>query len=99
MNMLGAPKYTVNTLLHQKEDIDSYKDVICSIRDLRKVVWLPQKWWTYKWKFAKQEYLLSIKGKLFEWHVKWNSFYDARLDSNMARISDEETKMAKKSYA
>jgi hypothetical protein len=31
---------------------------------------------------------------LFEWHLKWNSLYDARLDSNVARISDEEIKMA-----
>jgi hypothetical protein len=54
-------------LLHQKEDIDSYKEAICktSSRALRKVMWLPQKW-TYEWKFAKQEYLLSIKGQLFE---------------------------------
>jgi hypothetical protein len=32
-------------LLHQKEDIDSYKEAICktSSRALRKVMWLPQK--------------------------------------------------------
>ena len=35
------------------------------------------------------------KGQLFEWHLKWNSLYGARLDSIVARISDEEIKMAK----
>jgi hypothetical protein len=49
----------------------------------------------HKWKFAKQGYLLSIKGHLFEWHLKWNSLYGARLDSIVERISDEEIKMAK----
>jgi hypothetical protein len=35
------------------------------------------------------------KDKVFEWHLKWNSLYGARLDSIVARISDEEIKMAK----
>jgi hypothetical protein len=39
--------------------------------------------------------LLSIKGQLFEWHLKWISLYGARLDLVVARISDEEIKMAK----
>jgi hypothetical protein len=39
--------------------------------------------------------MLSIKGQLFEWHLKWNYLYGARLDSIVARISDEEIKMAK----
>jgi hypothetical protein len=30
------------------------------------------------------------------WHLKWDSFYGARLDSIVARISDEEIKMAKR---
>jgi hypothetical protein len=33
--------------------------------------------------------------KLIECHLKWNSLYGARLDSIVARISDEEIKMAK----
>jgi hypothetical protein len=36
------------------------------------------------------------KDKLFEWHLKWSSIYGAKLDSIVARISDEEIKMAKK---
>jgi hypothetical protein len=45
------------------EDIDSYKEASCmtSSKALTKVMWLPLLQWTYKWKFAKQEYLLSIK--------------------------------------
>jgi hypothetical protein len=39
--------------------------------------------------------MISIKGKLFEWHLKWNYLYGARLDSIVARTSDEEIKMAK----
>jgi hypothetical protein len=35
------------------------------------------------------------KDNCFEWNFKWNSLYDARLDSNVARISVEEIKMAK----
>jgi hypothetical protein len=84
------------SLLHQKEDIVSYKDIICKTSELweRSCGYL-KNWWTYKWKFAKLEYLLSIKGQLFEWHLKRNSLCDARLDSIVVRISDEEIKMAK----
>jgi hypothetical protein len=45
---------------------------------------------------TKQGYLLSIKGQFFEWHLNWKSFYDARLDSIVARTSDEEINMAKR---
>jgi hypothetical protein len=34
------------------------------------------------------------KGQLFEWHLKWNSIYGARLDSIVTRISGEEIKIA-----
>jgi hypothetical protein len=34
------------------------------------------------------------KGQLFEWHLKWNSLYGARLDSIVTRISGEEIKIA-----
>jgi hypothetical protein len=37
----------------------------------------------------------STKDKLIEWHLKWNSLYGERLDSIVARISDEEMKMDK----
>jgi hypothetical protein len=35
------------------------------------------------------------KDKQIEWHLKWFSLYGARLDSIVARVSDEEIKMAK----
>jgi hypothetical protein len=35
------------------------------------------------------------KDKLIEWHLKWFSLYGARLDSIVARISDEDIKTAK----
>jgi hypothetical protein len=34
------------------------------------------------------------KDKLIEWHLKWFYLYGARLDSIVARISDEEIKIA-----
>jgi hypothetical protein len=85
-------------LLCQKENIDSYKKVLFA----RLQVEFSERSYGYiqddrptKWKLAKQGYFLSIEEQLFEWHLKWNSIYDAKLDSHVARVSDEEIKMAK----
>jgi hypothetical protein len=85
------------SLLHFMKIIDLFKEDIrkTSSWALTRVMWLSILPWTYKWKFARAR-LIDINQRTNKWSGISNGFLSMVQGlTQVARISDEEVKMAK----